>query len=229
MRKFVFAASVVALGLSATPAFAQSASSAFTGPRIGIIAATGGQHVIDFDEQTIGFDGGYDFDLGGAVAGFGVEYQTDLGRDFLDANQTAFLARIGAKIGDHALLYATGGYARLSSGATPFGKYHADGYLVGGGAEFALGGGGTSFKIEERYLNYGHSADAFQTLAGLSFRFGGGVREEMAPPPPPPPAPPPPPPPPATQTCADGSVILATDACPPPPPPPPPAAEPERG
>jgi len=206
------------LSMSATTAFAQNASP-FTGPRIGVLIGSSGEKLFSFDNETIGIDGGYDFDVGGFVVGIGAEYQTDLGRDFFDINETALLARVGAVIGSSALLYATGGYTRISTGATPFGKFHEGGYRIGGGLEFALGGGGTSIKVEQRYFNYGRGLDGYQTVAGLSFRFGGGgVREEMAPPPPPPSPP--------TQTCADGSVILATDACPAPPPP---MAEPERG
>ena len=229
MRRLIFAASAAAVGLCATPSYAQNASP-FTGARIGVLAGTGGNNVIDFDEQTVGVDAGYDFDAGGVVVGLGVEYQTDLGNDFLDVNETALLARIGFKLGNNALVYATGGLTRISTGGTPFGKYHDGGYRVGGGLEFALGGGGTSIKIEERYLDYGRGFDAFQTVAGLSFRFGHhGNRVEAVPASQPMVDTPPPPPPPATQTCEDGSVILATDACSPPPPPPPPAPGPERG
>ena len=140
--EFIFAASVSALALGAAPAYAQNASP-FTGARIGVLVGTGGNKVIDFDEQTVGLDAGYDFDAGGLVVGVGVEYQTDLGRDFLDVNETALLARIGFKLGSSSLLYATGGLTRISSGGTPFGKYHEGGYRVGGGLEFALGGGNT--------------------------------------------------------------------------------------
>jgi outer membrane immunogenic protein len=172
MRTFALAAAAATLSLAATPAFAQDAAvSPFSGPRLGVTVGTGGDDVVDFDGATIGVDAGYDWDLGGAVAGLGVEYQTDIGDDFFDVNETAVLARIGAKAGERALVYASGGYTRISSGATPFGDNGADGYRIGGGAEFALGDNGTSLKIEQRYLDYGDGADAFQTVAGLSFRF----------------------------------------------------------
>jgi opacity protein-like surface antigen len=228
MRKYVLAASVAALALGSSPAFAQSAPS-FTGPRVGLIIGATGEKLLKYDDLTIGLDAGYDFDAGGLVAGIGLEYQTDLGSDFGDVNETALLGRLGTRIGSSALLYATGGYSRVSAGGHPFTRNHEDGYRVGGGLEYALGSGATSIKLEQRYLNYGHGVDGFQTVLGLTVRAVGAVREEVAPPPPPVEAAPPPPPPPATQTCADGLVILATDVCPPPPPPPPPAAEPERG
>ncbi|HEX8193150.1 MAG TPA: hypothetical protein VF552_09640 [Allosphingosinicella sp.] len=171
MRKFLLAASAATL-FAATPAVAQDApTSIFSGPRLGVTVGTGGDDVVDFDGATIGIDAGYDWDLGGAVVGIGAEYQTDIGDDFFDVNETAIIARIGAKAGERALVYASGGYTHISSGATPFGDFGADGYRIGGGVEFAVGDNGTSLKLEQRYLDYGNGADAFQTVAGLSFRF----------------------------------------------------------
>ena len=171
MRK-LFAVAAAATTLLAAPAFAQdTAVSPFSGPRVGVTVGTGGDDFIDFDGATIGVDAGDDWDMGGAVVGLGVEYQTDLGDDFFDVNETALIARVGAKVGPSALVYVNGGYTHISSGATPFGDLGADGYRLGGGAEFALGGGGTALKLEQRYLDYGNGADAFQTVAGLSFRF----------------------------------------------------------
>jgi outer membrane immunogenic protein len=171
MRKYVLAATALTAALFATPASARDAAAPFSGARVGVTVSTGGNNVVDFDGATIGVDAGYDWDLGTTVVGLGADYETDLGNDFFDANQTSLTARFGAKIGKKALVYATGGYSRVSSGATPFGNAHADGFRVGGGAEFALGNGGTALKIEERYSNYGHGVDLFQTVAGLSFRF----------------------------------------------------------
>jgi outer membrane immunogenic protein len=173
MKHYLYGAlSALALTAVATPAFAQdAATTTFSGPRVGMIVGAGGDDIVDFDGVTIGVDAGYDWDMGGAVVGIGAEYQTDLGDDFLDANQTAILARVGAKVGSKALIYGTGGYSHVSTGVSPFGGLNADGYIIGGGAEFALGNQGTSFKIEQRYLDYGNGVDLFQTLAGLSFRF----------------------------------------------------------
>lgn len=171
MRKFLLAATAALPLAVAAPAFAQDADTPFSGPRVGIVVGAGGDDIADFDGATIGVDVGYDWDMGGAVFGIGAEYQTDLGDDFLDVNETALLARIGAKVGASALVYASGGYTHIDTGATPFGGVGADGFRLGGGVEFALGGGGTSMKIEQRYLDYGSGANAWQTVAGLSFRF----------------------------------------------------------
>ena len=171
MRKFLLAAAAALPFVVATPALAQDAAGPFSGPRVGVTVGTGGDDIVDFDGATVGVDVGYDWDLGGAVFGVGAEYQTDLGDDFLDVNETALLARIGAKVGTNALVYASGGYTHLSSGSSPFGGVGADGFRLGGGVEFGLGNGGTSMKIEQRYLDYGSGANAWQTVAGLSFRF----------------------------------------------------------
>jgi outer membrane immunogenic protein len=173
LRKFLTVAALAASTLLAAPAFAQTATVAgpFSGPRVGVNVGTGGDDFIDFDGATIGIDAGYDFDLGGAVVGFGAEYQTDLGDDFLDVNETALLARVGAKVGTKALVYASGGYTHISTGSSPFEGLGADGYRIGAGAEVLVGTGGTSLKIEQRYRDYGNGADGFQTVAGVNFRF----------------------------------------------------------
>ena len=171
MRKFLLVAAIATSTLAAAPAFAQDAASPFSGARAGVVVGTGGDDIVDFDGATIGVDVGYDWDLGGAVFGIGAEYQTDLGDDFFDVNETALLARLGAKLGENALVYATGGYTHLSSGSSPFGGIGEDGIRVGAGVEFGLGNGGTALKIEQRYLDYGNGANAWQTAAGLSFRF----------------------------------------------------------
>lgn len=171
MRKFLVATAAV-VSFLATPAIAQDvATGPFQGARIGATIGTGGDDPFDFDGTTVGVELGYDWDLGSTVFGVGAEYQTDLGDDFLDVNETALLARVGVKAGERALVYATGGYTRISSGSSPFEGISEDGFRVGAGAEIALGDGGTSLKIEERYLDYGNGANAWQTVAGLGFRF----------------------------------------------------------
>lgn len=167
MRNSLLAAAVAAVTLGATPALAQERGT-FTGARAGVTVGTGGNNFIDFDNQTIGVDAGYDFDAGNVVVGVGAEYQTDLGDDIFDVNETALLGRVGVKAGSNALVYGTGGYTRASTGATPFGGNGEDGYRLGAGVEF---GGPMSFKVEQRYFDYGAGADGWQTVAGLVFRF----------------------------------------------------------
>ena len=168
MRKFLLIAAAAAA--FATPAAAQDAAAPFTGPRIGLNVGTGGDDPVDFDGVTVGVEAGYDFDLGGAVGGIGVEYQTDLGDNFFDVNETAVIGRIGGKAGERVLIYLAGGYTRIAAGSTPFGSPGADGFRVGIGGEFLLGTSGTSLKIEQRYSDYS-GAHLHQTVAGLNFRF----------------------------------------------------------
>jgi hypothetical protein len=175
MRNTFLAASAAALAFISTPAFAQDASPAYSGPRIGVVIGSGGADPFEYEGETIGVDAGYDFEIGNgtAVAGIGVEYQTDLGDAFLDINETAILGRVGGKFaGSNTLLYVNGGYTRISTGATPFGDITEDGFRGGVGIEFPIGNSGPSIKIEQRYLNYGgEGGEVFQTAAGLSFRF----------------------------------------------------------
>jgi hypothetical protein len=174
MRVSFFAASAAALAFISTPTFAQGTAPTYSGPRIGVVVGSGGEDILEYDGVTIGIDAGYDFEFGNgtAVAGIGVEYQTDLGDDFLDVSETAILGRVGGKfVGTNALLYVSGGYTRISSGASPFGGITEDGFRLGLGVEFPIGNSGPSLKVEQRYLNYGDGAEVFQTAAGLSFRF----------------------------------------------------------
>jgi outer membrane immunogenic protein len=172
MRFIPLAIAAAAVASVSTPVFAQEAAGAFTGPRVGVTVGTGGNKFVDFDGQTIGIDAGYDFETaGGAVLGLGVEYQTDIGNDFLDVNESAVIGRIGGKTGGNGMVYVSGGYTRITDGATPFDNDGEDGYRVGLGAEFGVRASGPSFKVEQRYYNYGKGADAWQTVAGLSFRF----------------------------------------------------------
>lgn len=165
MRKLILAA-LAASTLIAAPAMAAD----FSGTRVGATVGAGGDDIFDYDGATIGVEIGHDWDLGSAVVGIGAEYQTDLGDDFLDVNETALLARVGAKVGTNALVYASGGLTRISDGASPFDNAE-EGFRLGGGVEFGVGEGGTSLKLEQRYLDYGNGANAWQTVAGLGVRF----------------------------------------------------------
>jgi hypothetical protein len=161
-----------AAALSAAPAFAQETTPGpFTGPRAGVTVGTGGDDFVDFDGQTVGVELGYDAELNGIVGGLGLEYQTDLGDDFLDVSETALLFRIGARLGTSALLYGTAGVSFISSGSTPFSGESEEGARAGVGLEYALGGRGTSVKLEQRYYNYSGNVDSYQTVLGVGFRF----------------------------------------------------------
>lgn len=206
----------------AAPAMAQSASdNSFTGLWGGVIggydASSAGSSVDDDgndnNDQSIegaayGVQLGYDVDLGGVVIGAEAEYadstaktefangdfegfgfgSVETGRDLY------FGARIGAKVGPDAMIYAKGGYTNAkynvlaNDGTTQFSQdIDTDGYRIGAGAEYALSNN-AFVKLEYRYSNYSDAeidfdgaladsdrfnidTDRHQVMAGVGFRF----------------------------------------------------------
>jgi outer membrane immunogenic protein len=213
------AASLAAI---ASPAAAQDAAdNTFTGLWGGVIGgydvSKAGSSVdndnADDDDQSIdgfayGVQLGYDVDLGGVVIGAEAEYSdstaevevaqgdvenfgfgnVETGRDLY------FGARVGAKVGPDAMIYAKGGYTnakynvRSSDGTTEFNQdLDTDGYRIGAGAEYALSDN-AFVKLEYRYSNYSEAevdfegdaadtpafdidTDRHQVMAGVGFRF----------------------------------------------------------
>ena len=186
MRKYVLAALVA--GTIAAPAFAQPASP-FTGFRVEGIAGYGQlgtgedeDEGIDNDDQrdesiegaVFGVGAGYDFDLGGFVAGIEAEYSDSTGKQENDEtiNGINFNSRIetgrdiyvGGRIGFLAapttLVYAKAGYTNTSIEAATDGgnenfelDSNVDGYRIGAGVE-QLFGPNVFGKLEYRYSNY---------------------------------------------------------------------------
>lgn len=219
IRVALTAASLLAM---ASPAMAQDASeNSFTGLWGGVIAgydtSSAGSSVDDDanidNDQSIegvgyGVQLGYDVDLGGFVIGAEAEYSdstaetefqngdfegfgfgnVESGRDLY------FGARIGAKVGPDAMIYAKGGYTnakynvRSNDGTTEFNQdLDLDGYRLGAGAEYALSDN-AFVKLEYRYSNYSEAeidfdgqladsdrfdidTDRHQVMAGVGFRF----------------------------------------------------------
>lgn len=124
----------------------------------------------------------------GAEAAFGIGADDELrlgdptGTLELDPEYTfEFTGRAGYLVGDNALLYVRGGYqnsrveATLSEPGQPIfrDKDNVDGWLVGGGLEYAFGNNLRS-RIEYRYSdlgNNGASWDRHQVLAGVLLNF----------------------------------------------------------
>lgn len=222
MKTSVALLAAASLAAIATPAAAQDAeANTFTGLWGGVIGgydtSSAGSSVDDDtnedNDQSIdgfgyGVQLGYDVDLGGVVVGAEAEYSdSSAGVDFDDGDPETFGlgnvetgrdlyfgARIGAKVGPNAMIYAKGGYTnakyevRASDGTTDFTQdFDTDGYRIGAGAEYALGTN-AFVKLEYRYSNYsegeldftgdipdsdsfGIDLDRHQVMAGVGFRF----------------------------------------------------------
>lgn len=174
MRKIIIAAALLPAAL-ATPAFAQE-QAPFTGPHIeGIV---GYDDVSEGDGDLMyGVAGGYDFQLGGVIAGIEGEFaDSDVkgtandvlatGDSFsLNTDRDLYIgARIGVAVTPSTLLYAKGGYtnakfeSRFDDGAGTIYEngITADGYRIGAGIEqkFKLFGPSGFIKAEYRYSNY---------------------------------------------------------------------------
>ena len=162
MKRILIAAVLAAT--VATPAFAQDAAPAtttFTGARIGAEIGVADEDIFGTELFTYGLEAGYDFDLGGAVAGVAVGLQDsdDTGREF------SVSGRLGAKVGSSALVYGTAGYSNLKAG-----DFKLDGVRFGLGVELAPA---ENFyvKAEQRYGNYELGAELWQTVIGAGVRF----------------------------------------------------------
>ena len=205
MRKLLLATLLAGV---ATPAFAQEASP-FTGFRLEAIGGYDKLKSGDRDDDGVdtgedegdeslegavfGVGAGYDFDLGGVVAGVEAEFTESTGEqeadetldgiDFTSRVETGrdiyVGGRVGAVLGSSTLLYAKAGYVNGRANL----QYDApgtvddfddganlDGVRLGGGAEFALGRN-LFAKAEYRYSNYEQGVEKHQVVAGVGFRF----------------------------------------------------------
>lgn len=218
--KFLLAAAV--LGAIASPVAAQDVTeNTFTGLWGGVVGgydvSRAGSSVDDDtnedNDQSIdgfgyGVQLGYDIDVGSVVIGAEAEYaDSTAGVEFDDGDPELFGlgnvetgrdlyfgARVGAKVGPNAMVYAKGGYTnakyevRASDGSTDFTRdFDTDGYRIGAGAEYAINNN-AFVKLEYRYSNYSEGEvdftgdvpdssrfdidlDRHQVMAGVGFRF----------------------------------------------------------
>ncbi|WP_188054016.1 outer membrane protein [Sphingosinithalassobacter sp. CS137] len=186
MRNAILAAALVSTTALAAPAAAQSYDPTFTGPRISVLGGYDGirpgsteDSDLDGDDQTVdgflyGIEAGYDFNLGGVVAGAEVELTDSTGKVEMDSTDPSYFGygevatdrdiyagvRIGGIVAPGTLLYAKGGYtnARLNvlatDGTTELDEnFELDGWRVGAGVERTFGTN-TFAKLEYRYSNY---------------------------------------------------------------------------
>jgi outer membrane immunogenic protein len=189
MRKVLLAALLAGI---ATPAFAQPAGEAspFTGFRFEGVAGYDALKSGDSDEDGVdtdddegdesiegavgGFGVGYDFDLGGIVAGVEGEFTDSTGEQESDEtiDGVAFTTgietgrdlyiggRLGVRAGPRTLAYLKGGYTNTSIEANVEGDgerfefdSNVDGYRLGVGLEHIFGTN-VYGKVEYRYSNY---------------------------------------------------------------------------
>jgi outer membrane immunogenic protein len=216
MRKYLLAALLAGTaGAMATPALAQEQSS-FSGFRVeglvGYDRVSSGERNDGVDtsdnegDESIegvgyGLGVGFDFDLGGVVAGVEGEYMESSADAESDESIDGFRSRIGVgrdlyvggRLGFAAspstLLYVKAGYTNTGVEAAFDDNVNVldfereiDGWRVGAGAEFRFGTNAYG-KIEYRYSNYGDlefddtdferdiDVDRHQVVAGIGFRF----------------------------------------------------------
>ena len=196
MRKYLLAGLMAgAAAISATPASAQEAAP-FSGVRVEGIVGYDTTDVEDENSSGVayGVGVGYDFQMGGLVAGIEAEASdstldecvsdVDLVGDELcvQAGRDLYVGgRIGAAVSRNVLLYGKAGYtnARVAldyedgtaGTVLDFEEgENLDGVRVGAGLEFALGPNSFA-KAEYRYSNYEQGFDRHQAVAGFGFRF----------------------------------------------------------
>ena len=174
MRKLLIGAALLSTAL-VTPAFAQEAAP-FTGPHI--------EGLVGYDDVSeakgdlmYGVSAGYDFQLGGVIAGIEGEFaDSDVkgsANDLISTGDSYSLntdrdlyvgARFGFAVTPSTMIYVKGGYtnakfeSRFDNGAGTIynNGVTADGYRLGAGIEqkFKLFGPSGFIKAEYRYSNY---------------------------------------------------------------------------
>jgi outer membrane immunogenic protein len=205
MHKYLLAGLLA--GTIVTPAFAQEAGP-FSGFRVEGIAGydslRAGDSEDDDDKVTIdgvsyGVGAGFDFHLGGIIAGIEAEYSDSTGKESeTEGGEVATLktgrdlyvgGRLGFRAGPSTLIYGKAGYTNLKlngsivEAATPVFDFsgETDGWRLGGGVE-QLFGPNAYGKLEYRYSNYGNfeagvggaidvDLNRHQVVAGIGFRF----------------------------------------------------------
>ena len=176
MKKIVLLAGLSVAAVAATPAAAQDAQTAApTGARVEALV---GYDIVSFageDEGGIlfGLGAGYDFAVGNSAA-IGVDVEasdstTDLGPVSTGRDLYAGL-RATFAVSPKANVYVKGGYTNARIKLEDFGGANGDGFRLGAGAQFSIGGkafvGG-----EYRYSNYESDFSRHQIAATIGTRF----------------------------------------------------------
>ena len=176
MKKIVLLAGLSIAAIAATPAAAQDTQTA--APTGGRIEALVGYDIVSFageDEGGVlyGVGAGYDFAVGTGVA-LGVDVEASDSTTDIDIVSTGRDLYAGVRatvaVSDAANLYVKGGYTNARIKAEGLGGANGDGFRLGAGAQFSIGGkayvGG-----EYRYSNYESDFSRHQFAATIGTRF----------------------------------------------------------
>lgn len=161
--KKIFAAAALAAVAVASPALAQDAvGGAHIGAEIGLLD----DDFLGTDEVSYGVTAGYDFALGGVVAGPVVGYTGLFDDEGSDLREYSVGARLGVPLSGASLFYGSVAYSNLD----------ADGFAGSiDGAKFGLGFeknfGGFYGRVETRYADYEAGAELYQTVLGAGVKF----------------------------------------------------------
>lgn len=183
MKKILFATAASAAVLGATPAFAQEAPVAPTGPRVE--AVVGYDRVKALGEKDggilYGIGAGYDFAVGSGVSlGADIEAtdstqkegdpdiaQVKAGRDLYAGGRVTFA------VSPSANLYVKGGYTNARFKATDgevTDSANFDGFRIGAGGQLAVSGK-AYVGAEYRYSNYEQGLSCNQVALTVGTRF----------------------------------------------------------
>jgi outer membrane immunogenic protein len=169
----ILAASVAALAF-ASPAMAQDAA-APAGPRIEALVGYDRPGADGFHSNGVlfGVGAGYDVAVGSAVS-LGVDVEaTDSTAEKSDVKTGRDLyagGRVSFAVGPKANVYLKGGYTNARFKEEGFGGANFDGFRVGAGGQYTLGGK-AYLGAEYRYSNYELGVDRHQVALTLGTRF----------------------------------------------------------
>lgn len=162
MKKILTAAALVAATV-ASPALAQDAvGGAHIGAEIGLLD----DDFLGSEDISYGITAGYDFALGGLVAGPVVGYTGLFDDDGADVREYSVGARVGVPLSGASLFYGSVAYSNLDADGFPG---SLDGTRFGLGFEKNFGG--FYGRLETRYADYEAGAEVYQTVVGAGVKF----------------------------------------------------------